>query len=86
MTDFQAGSGDVSSQRSGQNSTKTTHNDMSGNTDPNGNHSKIPILPMLDSDRVEPRRVVPRRRDRRKFSIPKVPMPKRWWSWALLMV
>lgn len=88
MTDFQAGSGDVSSQRSGQNSTKMTHNNMSGNTDPNGNESEIPILPMLDSDRVETHRAVPprRRRDRHKFSLPKVPMPKRWWSWALLVV
>ena len=64
-----------------------THNNMSGNTDPNGNDSELPISPMFDPDRVEQHHAVPRRRrDRHKFSIPKVPMPKRWWSWALLIV
>jgi penicillin-binding protein 1A len=60
---------------------------MSGNTDSDSNDSEMPISPMFDPDRVEPRQALPRRRhDRYKFSLPKVPMPKRWWSWALLIV
>ncbi|MBW4514442.1 MAG: PBP1A family penicillin-binding protein [Timaviella obliquedivisa GSE-PSE-MK23-08B] len=65
-----------------------THNTMSGNTDPNSNDSEMPILPRFDPDGAEPRRAVPprRRRNRYKLSFPKVPMPRRWWSWALIVI
>jgi penicillin-binding protein 1A len=63
---------------------------MSGNSEShNSNEPDLPISSRFDPDEVEvqhPAAPPRRRRDRNKFPIPKVPMPKRWWSWALLLL
>jgi penicillin-binding protein 1A len=91
VADFQAGSGNMSSRQSGNSTTPMTHNNMSGisgNSDSN-NEPEMPIVPRFDPDEVEvqhPAAPPRRRRGRNKFPVPKVPMPKRWWSWALLLL
>ncbi|MCU0567986.1 MAG: PBP1A family penicillin-binding protein [Oculatellaceae cyanobacterium Prado106] len=96
MKDYQTNSGDLSNQRIGRNSTKPT-TEMSGNPQfsNHSNEPELPALPMFDrAEDIEVEHVAPpppekgRRRSPR-FSLPpmpKVPMPRRWWTWALLVL